>query len=84
VRTSVRESSPIHQKFSDPEQRALLSPVKLHRETVRILALPEMRKRFDDIGIEPVGSSPAEFSAVITAELPKWAKVIREAGIRLD
>jgi len=57
---------------------------KLHRETVRILALPEMRKRFDDIGIEPVGSSPGEFSAVITAELPKWAKVIREAGIRLD
>jgi tripartite-type tricarboxylate transporter receptor subunit TctC len=57
---------------------------KLHRETVRILALPQMRKRFDDIGIEPVGSSPAEFSAVIIAELPKWAKVIREAGIRLD
>jgi len=56
----------------------------LHRETARILALPEMRKRFDDIGIEPVGSSPAEFSAVITAELPKWAKVIREAGVRLD
>jgi Tripartite tricarboxylate transporter family receptor len=84
VRTSVRESSPIHQNFSDPEQRALLSPVKLHRETVRILALPEMRKRFDDIGIEPVGSSPAEFSAVIIAELAKWAKVIREAGIRLD
>ena len=57
---------------------------KLHRETVRILALPEMRKRFDDIGIEPVGSSPAEFSAVITAELPKWAKVIRDAGVKLD
>jgi tripartite-type tricarboxylate transporter receptor subunit TctC len=57
---------------------------KLHRETVRILALPEMRKRFDDLGIEPVGSSPAEFSAVIKAELPKWATVIREAGIRLD
>jgi hypothetical protein len=34
--------------------------------------------------VAPVGSSPAEFSAVITAELPKWAKVIREAGIRLD
>jgi tripartite-type tricarboxylate transporter receptor subunit TctC len=57
---------------------------KLHRETVRVLALPQMRKRFDDISIEPIGSSPAEFAAVISAELPRWAKVIREAGIRLD
>ena len=57
---------------------------KLHHETVRLLALPETRKRFDDIGVEPVGSSPAEFAAVIAADLPKWAKVIRGAGIRLD
>ena len=56
---------------------------KLHRETVRILAMPEMRKRLDDLGIEPIGNSPAEFTAVINAEIPKWAKLIREAGIKL-
>ncbi|MEH2502333.1 tripartite-type tricarboxylate transporter receptor subunit TctC [Bradyrhizobium sp. AZCC 1578] len=56
---------------------------KLHRETVRILAMPEMRKRFDDLGIEPIGNSPAEFAAVIDGEIPKWAKLIREAGIKL-
>jgi tripartite-type tricarboxylate transporter receptor subunit TctC len=55
---------------------------KLHRETVRILAMPEMRKRFDDLGIEPIGNSPAEFTAVINGEIPKWAKLIREAGIK--
>jgi tripartite-type tricarboxylate transporter receptor subunit TctC len=48
------------------------------------LALPDLRKRFDEMGIEPVGNSPAEFSAVISAELPKWAKLINEAGIRLN
>ena len=56
----------------------------LHQATVQILALPDMRKRFEEISVEPVGNSPAEFSDVITAELPKWAKLIREAGIRLD
>jgi tripartite-type tricarboxylate transporter receptor subunit TctC len=56
----------------------------LHQATVQVLALPDMRKRFEEMSVEPVGNSPAEFSAVIAAELPKWAKLIREAGIRLD
>jgi tripartite-type tricarboxylate transporter receptor subunit TctC len=34
--------------------------------------------------VEPVGNSPADFSAVIAAELPKWGKLISEAGIKLD
>jgi tripartite-type tricarboxylate transporter receptor subunit TctC len=57
---------------------------KLYDATVQILALPDLRRRFEEMGIEPVGNSPAEFSAVIATELPKWAKVIRESGIRLD
>ena len=57
---------------------------KLHRETVRILALPEIRKRFDDIGMEPIGNTPAEFAAVIAAETPQWAKVIRDAGVKAE
>ena len=55
---------------------------KLHRETVRILALPDVRKRFDALGMEVVGNTPAEFAAAITAETPFWAKVIRDAGIK--
>jgi tripartite-type tricarboxylate transporter receptor subunit TctC len=56
---------------------------KLHRETVRILAIPEMRKRFDDLGIKPIGNSPAEFAAAIDGEIPKWASLIRGLGIKL-
>ncbi|MBI5260739.1 MAG: tripartite tricarboxylate transporter substrate binding protein [Bradyrhizobium sp.] len=56
---------------------------KLYRETARILAIPDIRKRFGDLGIEPIGNSPAEFAAVIDDEIPKWAKLIREAGIKL-
>jgi tripartite-type tricarboxylate transporter receptor subunit TctC len=57
---------------------------KIHRETVRVMALPEVRKRFDDLGLLPVGNSPEDMAAVIAAETPSWAKIIREAGIRIS
>jgi tripartite-type tricarboxylate transporter receptor subunit TctC len=56
---------------------------KLHAETVKTLALPEVRKKFDELGLDPVGNTPAEFAAVIRKETPEWAKVIKDAGIKL-
>jgi tripartite-type tricarboxylate transporter receptor subunit TctC len=57
---------------------------KLHRETVRVLALPEVRKRLEELGLDVIGGSPAELAAVIRSETPHWAKVIKEAGIKLS
>jgi tripartite-type tricarboxylate transporter receptor subunit TctC len=56
---------------------------KLHFETVKVLAMPEVRKKFDELGLEPVGNTPAEFTAIINKETPEWAKVIKDAGIKL-
>ena len=56
---------------------------KLHGETVKVLAMPEVRKKFDDLGLEPVGNTPVEFAAVIRKETPEWAKLINDAGIKL-
>jgi len=56
---------------------------KLHTETVKALAMPDVRKKFDELGLEPVGNTPAEFTEVIKKEMPEWAKVIRDAGIKL-
>jgi len=56
---------------------------KLHGETVRTLAMPEVRKKFDDLGLEPVGNTPAEFAALTKKEMGEWAKVIKDAGIKL-
>jgi tripartite-type tricarboxylate transporter receptor subunit TctC len=56
---------------------------KLHRETIKTLAMPELRRKFDELGLEPVGNTPAEFTAIIRKETPEWAKVIKDAGIRL-
>ena len=57
---------------------------KLHLETVKSLALPELRGKFTDLGMEGIGNSPEEFATVIKSEIPRWAKVIKEAGIKLD
>ncbi len=55
---------------------------KLHRETVKVLAMPEVRKRLDELGLDLIGGSPDEFAAAIRSETPQWAKVIKAAGIR--
>lgn len=57
---------------------------KLHLETVRVLALPEVRDKLADLGIEVVGSSPEEFTGAIRSEIPKWARLLKDSGIRPD
>ena len=54
---------------------------KVHKDSVKVLAIPDVRERLRDIGMEVIGNSPAEFAAVIKAETPQWAKVIKDAGI---
>lgn len=54
---------------------------KLNAEVVRMLGDAEMRKRILQEGLEPLGSTPQQFGAHLQAEVPKWAKVIRNAGI---
>jgi tripartite-type tricarboxylate transporter receptor subunit TctC len=56
----------------------------LHREILRIIALPEVKERFAAIGFEPIGTTPEEFAARIRVEVPRWAKIIRDANIRVD
>ena len=45
---------------------------------------PEIRNRFASLGVEGVGSGSEEFRAYIKAELARWEKTIREAGIKAD
>ncbi len=55
---------------------------RLHREIVRIVALPDVRERLSALGFEPIASTPEEFSDRIGWEIDKWAKVIRAANIK--
>jgi len=49
-----------------------------------ILADPDTRRALADLGVEIAGSSPAEFSAYIAREIPKWTAVVKASGAQLD
>lgn len=55
---------------------------KVHRDSVALLQDPGFRRKFEDIGMVVIANSPAEFATVIRTELPIWAKVIKDAGLR--
>ena len=55
---------------------------KVRAEALKVLADPEMVKKFAVIGLEPVGSTGEETRAAIADDIPKWGKVIQDAGIK--
>ena len=55
---------------------------KLHAETVKALAVPEVRKALENQGLDLIAGTPEEFSETIRTETPYWAKVIKQAGIK--
>ena len=57
---------------------------KVHRDTAKALEGADLRKRFDDIGMAPVGNAPAEFARAIREEAVRWAKVIRERNLQVQ
>jgi tripartite-type tricarboxylate transporter receptor subunit TctC len=57
---------------------------KVHEEIVKIAAQTDMRERLAQLGLEVAVNSPDEFAAVINADIAKWAKVIKDANIKLS
>lgn len=57
---------------------------KLNADFVKVLQMPEVRKRMAELALEPVGNTPEQFDALIRSEIAKWAKVVKAAGIKND
>jgi len=57
---------------------------KLHAAAVKALALPDVRERLATMGADGIGNTPQQFTAFIKAEIAKWAKVVKDAGIRIE
>jgi tripartite-type tricarboxylate transporter receptor subunit TctC len=53
------------------------------REAQKALKDPAILKRFDAYGVEPIGSSPAEFKATVNEDVAQWRKIIKDADIKL-
>jgi len=56
----------------------------LHREIVKIVALPHVQEKLGALGFIAIADTPAEFAARLKSEFAKWAKVIKDAGIKVD
>jgi tripartite-type tricarboxylate transporter receptor subunit TctC len=54
---------------------------KLHQETVRALAMPDVKERIARLGAMPIGNSPQEARQFVNEEIAKWAKTVKAAGI---
>jgi tripartite-type tricarboxylate transporter receptor subunit TctC len=57
---------------------------KISADVSRVIATNEVRDRFTAFGIETVAISPGEFNQFFLAELDKWAKVVKSAGIQIE
>ena len=56
---------------------------KLHDATVQALANPKVKEGLSKLGVQIVGSTPEEFAAFIKEDLDRWARVIKEANVKV-
>ncbi len=78
--------------FDAPGWYGLLAPAgtpapiiaTLHGEVVKALKLPDVLTLFATLALDPVGNSPQELGDFIRVELAKWAKVVKDANIKVD
>ena len=57
---------------------------RLNAEIVKALNLPDVREKLGGLGAEIVADSPEEFSALVKAEVVKWADVVKKSGAKVD
>jgi len=57
---------------------------RLHTETVKLLRQPDVKEKIAFVGAETVGNSPAEFAAFIRSERAKYARIVKDAKIRIE
>jgi tripartite-type tricarboxylate transporter receptor subunit TctC len=57
---------------------------KLDNEMVRVLKMPDVQGRIQNLGAEPRWSTPEEFHKILEEEIARWAPVARQAGVKLE
>ena len=57
---------------------------RISADIARAVKSSDLTERMKQQGMEPVGSTPAEFDALIKSEIDKWAKVVKLSGAKVD
>jgi tripartite-type tricarboxylate transporter receptor subunit TctC len=58
--------------------------LRLNAEILRVLKIPEVKERLENVGFELVGGTPDAFAAYIRSEIEKWARVVKASGIKAE
>jgi tripartite-type tricarboxylate transporter receptor subunit TctC len=72
--------------------RGLLAPAGTAREIImrinagvnKVLQMPTVRARLTEVGYVALGGTPEDYGRIISAEMEKWGKIIRDGGIKVD
>ena len=70
--------------YSVPAGTPLPIVERLNREIITAVNAPEAKKRLAELGVDPVGNTPAEAARLVNDEIERWAAVIKTAGIKAD
>jgi tripartite-type tricarboxylate transporter receptor subunit TctC len=57
---------------------------RMNAEFVKALKQPELAKRLGEEGADPLGGTPEQFAALIKDEIPRWGKVVKDSGAKVD
>jgi tripartite-type tricarboxylate transporter receptor subunit TctC len=57
---------------------------RLYTEIAKILQMPEVQKRFNELGLDVSGMPPAELAALVKNDVPRLAKIVKESGAKAD
>ena len=57
---------------------------KIHTDTVKALQSPDIRTRYEQLGMAPVGNNPEQFAKLIKEETVRWGKIVRERNLAVN
>jgi len=57
---------------------------KLNSDLNRVLRLPDVQERMITLGLDAVGGTPEAFGRFVQEDIARWAKVIKESGVRVE
>ncbi len=57
---------------------------KLNAEMVRIVKMPEVQERMQSLGLDPVGDTSQKFAKFVKEDLARWAKAVKETGVKAE
>ncbi|HKC44988.1 MAG TPA: tripartite tricarboxylate transporter substrate-binding protein, partial [Burkholderiales bacterium] len=57
---------------------------RLQEEVARVVRLPDIRERLNDLGVEPVGGTSEELARRVASDIERWSAVAKAGNIRSD